>query len=610
MLDFIVEIARDMDTKPAVPQGNSSISSLHEKYFVWMALLVTAITYSATLRYDFLYDDYPQIVFNPFLRAWHYVPQFFVSSVWKHVSPLTPGNYYRPMFLVLMRACYAAFSDRPFGWHMVTLGLHLTATWLTYVVLKKMTGQFTTAWLAALIFGLHPMHHEVVAWVSATTESLFAVLFLLAFLAYLKSREGSKALWLGVSCVLYAVSLLSKETAIILPALVFAHAWIEYTPAESETSQGIGGRIRSAIVPAAPFIPIAIVYLIVRNKILFGLGHSFADVSAGAWLLTLPSILFFYVRNWFVPYRLSESYDLFYQTSLNFTHVILPALILAALAAGIWLLRNRLGAKSVYCALAWILIPLLPALDTFVFRPDELVHDRYFYIPSVGAALLVALIIESVGKSKLGLFGLPSGVLASAAVVTIVLAVVGGRTASVWQDDEHLFTRAHQVAPLNATALNNLGANMMSRQKTSEAEALLLTGYQRDPRDFRFAFNLGRLYYHKADYAQADRYMRQVIALDPDFADAYVYMAQIELKRDQTADAQKNLHHAVDLNPYSAPFHTSYGIVLALSGDCTSANQQFEDALSLNPGDFLTQMQMIKCRIALSRGSGSKPGEP
>ena len=352
-----------MDTKPAESAGNSSIPSLHEKYFVWMGLLVTAITYSATMRYEFVYDDYPQIVFNPFLRAWRYVPDFFVSSVWKHMSPLTPGNYYRPVFLVLMRACYAVFADRPFGWHLVTLSLHLVATWLTYVVLKKMTAQFTTAWLGSLIFGLHPIHHEVVAWVSATTESLFAVLFLLAFLAYLKSREGARALWLGVSCGLYALSLLSKETAIVLPLLIFAYEWIHY-PAEEAGQKGIAGRVRGAAASAALFVPIALAYLIVRNKILFGLGHSFVQVSTGAWLLTLPSILLFYVRNWFLPYRLSESYDLFYQTKVDFSHVFLPALILLALATAVWALRNRLGAKSVYTALAWIVIPILPALDT------------------------------------------------------------------------------------------------------------------------------------------------------------------------------------------------------------------------------------------------------
>src|SRR4029077_17982250 len=229
---------------------------------------VTAITYVGTIRFDFVYDDDPQIVHNPFLRAWHYVPQYFVSSVWKQMAPLTPGNYYRPFFLLLARVNYSVFADHALGWHLIAVLMHLLVTWLTYVLVRKMTGQFTTAWLAAVIFGVHPIHHEVVAWVSGTTESLLAILFLLAFLAYLQFREGSKAIWMAVSCAIYALALLSKETAIVLPALVFAHGWIAYSPAENENRRVYASRFRTAFAPAVWFLPIALLYLLARNRIL------------------------------------------------------------------------------------------------------------------------------------------------------------------------------------------------------------------------------------------------------------------------------------------------------------------------------------------------------
>src|SRR5579863_1620078 len=102
-----------MAMKSTAGGEDSRTGPLHEKYIVWMIILVTSITYLGTLRFDFAYDDSSQIVHNPFLRAWHFVPQFFVSSLWKQMSPLTPGNYYRPLFLVLMRANYSVFADRP-----------------------------------------------------------------------------------------------------------------------------------------------------------------------------------------------------------------------------------------------------------------------------------------------------------------------------------------------------------------------------------------------------------------------------------------------------------------------------------------------------------------
>jgi tetratricopeptide (TPR) repeat protein len=443
------------------------------------------------------------------------------------------------------------------------------------------------------------------------TESLFAVMFLLAFLAYLRSLEGSKALWMTLSCVFYVLALLSKETAIVLPALIFADAWIRYAPTESEGTRQPGSRFRGAFTFAVPFLPIAIAYLLVRYKILSGLGHSFIHVDLMTWLLTIPSILFFYVRNWVFPVHLGESYDLFYQPNLNLAHVLLPLAILIALGAALWFSRNLLGSKAVGYAVAWILIPLLPALDTFVFRPDELVHDRYFYVPSIGAALLIALVIERATAtiSKGELFGQPIRIVVAGLALATVLAFLAGQATRYWITDFVLFSRAHQIAPLNHTALNNLGAVLITRQEYDRAQELLETGYKMDPNDFRFSLNLGRVYYRRGDYGKAEAYMLRAKQLDPDLAETYLFLSEIQLKQGRAKDAQESLHHAVDLDPYSAPYHTGYGIVLALNGDCASAQRQFESALNLNPGDPYATIQYYRCRAALAAPPPStKPG--
>jgi len=582
-----------------------------------MLLLITAITYVATLRFDFVYDDFPQIAYNPFLKTWRYVPQFFVSSVWKQMSPLSPGSYYRPLFLLFSRVVYTVFSDRAPGWHLAALAMHLLVTWLTFLLIKKMTGQFTTAWLAALIFGLHPIHHEVIAWVSGMTESLFAVFFLLAFLAYLRSLEGPKALWVTLSCVFYALALLSKETAFVLPALIFADAWIRYAPEEKQSGPNRASRFRGAFNTAAPFLPIAILYLLVRYKVLSGLGHPAVHISTVTWLLTLPSLLLFYVKHWFFPIHFAEWYDVFYQRNLNLAGVLLPLAIVIALGVVVWRLRNRLGAKEVGYAVAWIVIPLLPALDLFLFGPDELVHDRYFYVPSIGAALLVALVIEraaktTLDKSKLELFGQPLRAVVAGFLLAIVLAFFGGQAARYWSTDYNLFTRAQQIAPLNPTATNNLGAVLISRREFDRAQDLLEAAYKVQPLDFRFPLNLGRVYYREGQYPKAEGFMLQAKALNPDLAETYVYLAEVELKQGRAKEAQENLQRAVELNPYSAPFHTGYGVVLALNGDCPDAQRQFQAALDLNPGDPYATLQLYRCRAALAPAAppSTKPGQP
>ena len=588
-----------------------SVDPIRGKYFVWMVLVATAVTYLGTVRFDFTYDDYPQVMFNPFVKAWNFVPQYFVSSVWKQMAPFSPGNYYRPLFLLLLKVNYSIFGTRPLGWHLVTLLLHLLVTWQVYLLVKKLTGEFTLAWLSAAIFGLHPAHHEVVGWVSAMTESLFAALFLAAFLAYLNSRESSKVVWMAASGGLYALAMLAKETAVVLPALVFAAAWIEDKPVEGATGSPLGGRLKRALAPASIYVPIALVYLFARSKILVGLGHAWGAVSIREWLLSLPSFLLFYVRHSLLPVGLSECYDVYYQHSFTFSGVGLPVIVLILAAGAMMFLRRQLGSRILDQALAWMCIPLLPALDTFVFRADEMVHDRYLYVPSIGVALLVALLVSRVAKSKSALFGEPRHVVMAGAALCLVLAFLSTRAVSYWTDDYALFTHAHQVAPLNGTAANNLSAELIDRQEPDLALPILLDAFSRNPNNSRFALNLGRIYYRKGELAKAEAYIQQGRAVDPGMADLYVTLGQIRLKQNRPKEAQEDLRRAVQLSPYSAPYHTSYGMVLALNGDCHNADREFDEALSLNPGEGLTMLQKRRCESEqTSKPPSTKPGQP
>jgi Flp pilus assembly protein TadD len=98
--------------------------------------------------------------------------------------------------------------------------------------------------------------------------------------------------------------------------------------------------------------------------------------------------------------------------------------------------------------------------------------------------------------------------------------------------------------------------------------------------------------------------------LDPDLAETYLFLSEIQLKQGRAKDAQESLHRAVELDPYSAPYRTGYGIVLALNGDCVSAQRQFETALDLSPGDLYATIQYYRCRATLAAPPPStKPGQ-
>src|SRR5580704_3606519 len=174
--------------KSTEPEIGAVRNTPNDPVLLASVLAFTAMVYATTIRFKFVYDDHGYIVENALVHSWRFVPLYFRGDVWQYLSPNTPGNYYRPMNLLWTRSNDALFGLHPAGWHVLAILLHLCATSLAFFVARRLvTGRPLVAAFTALLFGIHPIHHEVVVWISGTTESLWSVLFFLSFLAYLRS---------------------------------------------------------------------------------------------------------------------------------------------------------------------------------------------------------------------------------------------------------------------------------------------------------------------------------------------------------------------------------------------------------------------------------------
>src|SRR5579872_4704881 len=194
---------------------------------LWFALAATFLVYAGALSYPFVYDDVPQIVMNPRITSWSYFPSYFSTHVWAHVPVGINPNYYRPVFMIWMLVTHTLGGMESWVWHFSTLSMHLLATFLFYRLALRLGRDHTEAGIAAIFFGLHPIHVESVAWVSGVTDPLLAIFMMLAFLSYLgymdMEQTGLPALRLILMNVWFLFALWSKEVAIVLPAIVLLH---------------------------------------------------------------------------------------------------------------------------------------------------------------------------------------------------------------------------------------------------------------------------------------------------------------------------------------------------------------------------------------------------
>src|SRR5208282_144059 len=304
--------------------------------FPLIAVVVIAAAYARAPLLGFVFDDDIIVKSNPYITSVRHIPTYFTEHIWSNLM-LARKNYYRPVFLLWLLGNYEEFGTDPLGWHVSSLLLHLGNAVLLYLLALRFTRERFAALGACLFFGLHPVQVENVVWASASTELLGTFLALGSLLCYLRALEASsrRALLLSASVLLYALAVLTKETAIIVPAIIFLHEWLGRPASAAQ----LPARPRAAAFLAAlreslPFGITAAAYLAARIAVLGGVGHVVAQITGRVWILTIPSMLQAYLIHIVWPARLSAFYDYPYITELTVRSVLLPlaAVVAAALA--------------------------------------------------------------------------------------------------------------------------------------------------------------------------------------------------------------------------------------------------------------------------------------
>jgi len=569
-----------------------------------LILLATFLVYSNTLGFKFVYDDRGQILANVQVHAWRYLPHYFFERVWSFAYPGIPGNYYRPLFLLFLLLNYKIFGPYAAGWHLVSVAVHMGVTVLVYLLARRLTGDEGTALIAALIFGLHPVHIESVAWISGVTDPLLALFLLPAFLCYLNAREQSarRRSWLAGSLALYGLAMLSKETALILPILIFTFEWLWRDASGSSGLRLVFERTRTAAARIIPFLLLTFVYLAVRWHVIEGLGHTMVPLDIWTILFTWPHLLMFYLCHLIWPFNLSVFYNVPYVRTPGLVPFILP---LAGLAAGGFLAFlgvQRLGRTApgngrlaVFLCL-WILIPFIPLLDLSVLPVGEIAHDRYLYLPSIGFSILLAMVLRRIRPGKLKLLGLPALQAAGVLLLVLVFGISTAKQDRYWANDMKLYSRGVSRTPQNKLARTNLGNAMGEEGRYGEALVLYREVLAHDPDFWLAIYNTGYTYYRMGRLHEAEKYLKRAIAVNGVDSDEYFYLGLTWLKLGDVNDAEKAVRHALKLQPGGLAYHFALGMILKLKGDVPGALAEFKEELRNFPGETGAEQQIEAIR--------------
>ncbi len=508
-----------------------------ERYFPIIVVAVAILTYAATLRFGFVYDDHQQIIENPLIRSWRTLPLLFKTDVWRFWHPAMVGNYWRPLFMCWLLLNYKLFALHAAGWHLTSILVHATASYLCYRTVKVLSAHSTIALAASLIFAVHPAHLETVAWISGVTDSLMTVFFLAAVLCFLRGyrREVRPVPWLVTSSLLFGCALLCKETAAALPAVALAYVLLlgDETP----------DRARKALLSGALYFAVFVIYFIARRSALAGVGHSEFQIGIATLFLTWPSLLWFYISHLFWPVGLSVLYDRVPILHPDWRHFWLPLLALLGTIIGFLYAIGRNQRRLAAFATLLFAISLAPAFLLPALFPADYAHDRYLYLPCLGFAMLCGIVIERMFSTK-----------QMAKWVTLVLVIVALSVATsaqmvYWANDLLLFDRATKVAPGNLTAFNNLANALIQRGRTDDAVSIFRQILQANPNDWHALFNLGLYHFQTGNYTDAEGLLRRACDVKASDADTFALLADVLNRESKYAAAETAIRRALTLRP-------------------------------------------------------------
>ena len=546
--------------------------------FLLVAVL-SVLPYFPTLNFGFVYDDDAQVLQNPLLSSWHSLATFFTHQSWSFLYPAARADYYRPVLLIWLALNRHLFGLHPAGWHFASLCLHGAIAGLLFLLLQRHGFPSWIAFVSALYFGLHSAHIESVAWISGSTDLLACFGMLASLLLWWRSIESRSLLLFSFSLLFYFLALLSKEVSIVFPGVVFTYAWL-FPSAQSGKLAAPRRSIAYALQKTIPFALTASLFLLLRGVALHASHTSHIPFSFRSFVASAPPVLFFYFRHLIWPAPLSLFYNLYPSYSFSWYSFWFPLVIVASLLVLFIHLAYGWHDRSALAAFAWLLFPLAPVLFVSLFPPDDIVHDRYLYIPSIGAALFLAIALRAiVSRARLT----PRSLLLP---ISAALALMAGSTvvqSRPWKDDFSLYQHACSLSPNHATACNNLAVALIGRGEYLRARAILLALLQHDPNVALANANMGTVSYHLGEFSAAEGYLRRAIALDPEPSQPYVDLAMTCYHTNRIAEAASLLRQAIVRKPDGEGYHLALGSILMEQNDFRDACNEFRTELGLNP---------------------------
>jgi protein O-mannosyl-transferase len=520
------------------------------------------------------------------------------NVVWAFTN-ISVGFYY-PLTWLSHMTDIQLYGLNPKGHYATNIILHCLNVLLFFLLLLISTGSQFRSFLAAVIFSLHPMNVESVAWLAERKNLLSVFFLLLALICYVlrfKSGGGKKAAvrYKSACYLFFIMGLMSKSSIVVFPFLLLIFDLWPLKRISDEILKKQPGLIKSLFMEKLPFFALSFVSGILTIAAQKGIEAliPLAHVSLPQRISEAFLGYGFYLEKFFLPVNLCAFYP---HHQGNFP-ILLPFLIFAILsAATFYFYRNRKENPVLIAGWLFFMVSLLPVIG--IIQVGSQSHaDRYVYFPYWG---LFIILLFGIPREKLLAGGTgKKTVLAvlSLAIVLSLFILTRAQTAK-WKDDETLFTNIIKISPDTILGYFQLGNIYLAKEDPKKALDLFLKANEVENNNPDIVCSIGLTYMRLNDLVKSLEYLNLAIMLKPDFGSAYYNKACTLINMKKSDEALENLDlaskYGFDAFKVQETTKSAQAVVFDLlfkegqefagQGKWGEAEKAFRKGLELSPG--------------------------
>ncbi len=536
-----------------------------------LVLGLPMLVYFQTANFDFSYHDDDVIILDgaKTLAAPFSFHDIFLTDAWLKDKQI---ELYRPLQSLSFWFDAHFFGQKPGGYHVHNLLLHLLNCFLVFQFLRILTSRATVAFLASLVWGLNFLNTHAVCWIPARGDLLLATWALTFLISFHKLLETKKLAWAGLNILAFAAALFSKENAVLLPVFG-AILYFLKTEKPARMTRSDGPPVGKLVLPILGWAISAAIYFSMRNQSIGAAGQNLSFQSFLKNARVLPEEL----AKWFFPLKFSV------MAGFDWMLLGLGLAVLAGLFffSKKFLSKNPASRRLVFFAVALVLLPLLPSMfytPQFVsYGYDYLDHRMYF--PSVGLVLLFGLLVSEINFFKKSNVGV--------AVLAAYFGIFAFFHSKNYKNYDNYYQNAMATNPKSGLALTNYGILKRKAGLRDEAEKLFEKAMLVAPNYDFLQAEYAVLQNEKGNYQKALEFTTRLLdspsRLAKDRDVLLVHRGFAKAKMGRQAEAIVDFEAAIAANPNRPQYFQNLGSCFEDLNRSAEAIEAYSKAIKLDP---------------------------